>query len=87
MARIVARLDRIACGNLGDTKSVGDGVSEIRFPFGSGYRVYFSRDRNKIIILLCGGDKGSQRKDIRAAKNYLNDYRRRGYGKGKSFTS
>ncbi|PIT98859.1 MAG: addiction module killer protein [Bdellovibrionales bacterium CG10_big_fil_rev_8_21_14_0_10_45_34] len=83
LARIVARLNRVALGNLGDVKSVGSGVSELRLAFGKGYRVYFAREGDKIILLLCGGDKGSQDKDIREAKAYLQDYRRRDHGKKK----
>ncbi len=67
-ARIAKRIDRIAAGNLGDAKSVGDGVSELRFTFGPGYRVYFTVRGAVVVILLCGGDKGSQRRDIERAK-------------------
>ena len=59
---------------IGDFKSVGDGVYELRFFFGPGYRVYFAFDGKKIIVLLCGGDKGTQRKDIVKAKEYLDEY-------------
>lgn len=67
-ARIAKRLDRIAAGNFGDAKPVGEGVSELRFTFGPGYRVYYTRHGNVVVILLCGGDKGSQAKDIERAK-------------------
>ena len=67
-ARIAKRIDRIAAGNLGDAKSVGDGVNELRFTFGPGYRVYFTMRGAVVVILLCGGDKGSQRRDIERAK-------------------
>lgn len=63
-ARIAKRIDRITEGNLGDAKSVGEGVSELRLQFGPGYRVYFTRRGKAVMILLCGGDKGSQRRDI-----------------------
>ena len=66
--RIAKRIDRMATGNFGDTKSVGDGVSELRFTFGPGYRVYFARHGEVVVILLCGGDKGSQDRDIERAK-------------------
>ena len=81
VARVLARLARVEHGNLGDHKAVGDGVSEIRISFGAGYRIYFAEIGNTIVLLLCGGDKGSQSRDIRAAKNYLVDYRRRNHGK------
>ena len=67
-ARIAKRIDRIAQGNFGDAKSVGDGVSELRFTFGPGYRVYYTRRGDVVVILLCGGDKGSQERDIERAK-------------------
>ena len=67
-ARILARLDSVRLGNLGDAKSVGGGVSEMRIDVGAGYRVYFARRRRVIVILLCGGDKSTQSKDIANAK-------------------
>lgn len=66
-ARIAKRLDRLADGQFGDAKSVGDGVSELRFDFGPGYRVYFTVRDRVVVILLCGGDKGSQWRDIKRA--------------------
>jgi putative addiction module killer protein len=66
-ARIIKRIDRIADGNLGDTKSVGNRVSELRFAFGPGYRVYYTVRESVVVILLCGGDKGSQGRDIERA--------------------
>ena len=76
-ARIEARIKRIALGNYGDVKPVGDGVSELRIMFGSGYRVYFAQRGNEIIVLLCGGDKSSQTGDIENAKTYWKDFKRR----------
>ena len=67
-ARILARLDSARLGNLGDARSVGGGVSEMRVDVGVGYRVYFTRRRRVILVLLCGGDKSSQSKDIAHAK-------------------
>ena len=67
-ARIAKRLDRLAQGNFGDARSLGDGVSELRFTFGPGYRVYYTVRENIVVILLWGGDKGSQRRDIERAK-------------------
>ena len=66
-ARIARRLDRLADGNFGDAKSVGDGVSELRFTFGPGYRVYYTMRGRTVVILLCGGDKHMQRRDIERA--------------------
>ncbi|UGX87810.1 type II toxin-antitoxin system RelE/ParE family toxin [Phyllobacterium meliloti] len=67
-ARIAMRLDRLIDGNLGDIKLVGDGVSELRIDYGPGYRVYFIERNDVLIILLCGGDKSTQDRDIRKAK-------------------
>ena len=75
--RVRVRLDRILLGNLGDTKSVGRGVSELRISYGPGYRIYFGQDGNRIVILLCGGDKRTQRKDIEEAHLFWADYNRR----------
>jgi putative addiction module killer protein len=63
-ARIAKRLDRLADGNFGDVKSIGGGVSELRFTFGPGYRVYFTLRGQVVVILLCGGDKQTQARDI-----------------------
>src|SRR5437763_10633508 len=67
-ARIVARLEAAHLGNLGDSKAVGSGVSEMRVDVGAGYRVYFVRRNTTVILLLCGGDKATQQKDIYRAK-------------------
>jgi putative addiction module killer protein len=67
-ARIADRIDRLAAGNPGDVKPVGEGVSELRISYGPGYRVYFVRDGSIVYVLLCGGDKSTQDKDIRLAK-------------------
>ena len=66
-AKIAARIDRLAQGNPGDLAPVGQGVSELRIHFGPGYRVYFARRGEEIVILLCGGDKSTQARDIRLA--------------------
>lgn len=70
MARVLIadRIDRIAAGNLGDHKSLGNGVHELRVNHGPGYRLYFARHGQRVIFLLCGGDKGSQDRDIRTAQ-------------------
>lgn len=72
--RIKERLDRVALGNLGDYKAIKQGVSELRFTFGAGYRVYYAEEGNRIILLLCGGDKSSQKQDIQKAIAYWQDY-------------
>ena len=75
--KVRTALARIETGNLGDVKPVGQGVSERRITFGPGYRVYFGQDGDKLVILLCGGTKKRQSKDIEQAKAFLNDYKRR----------
>ena len=72
--RILARIARLVQGNYGDCEPVGEGVCELRLFFGSGYRVYFGEDENNIVVLLCGGDKGSQHQDIKQAKMYWKEY-------------
>ncbi len=66
-ARVLARIERLAAGNPGDVKPVGEGISEMRIDYGPGYRVYFKRRGRMLIILLAGGDKSTQSKDIRTA--------------------
>ena len=66
--RIGARIDRLSFGNFGDVKPVGEGVSELRLDFGPGYRIYFVQRGDVLVILLCGGDKSSQVRDIAKAK-------------------
>jgi putative addiction module killer protein len=73
--RILVRLDRLRHSNFGDCKSVGDNVFELRLQFGSGYRIYFGRIAENIVLLLCGGDKSSQNKDIESAKSYWQEYK------------
>lgn len=70
-------LARIETGNMGDVKPVGQGVSERRITFGPGYRVYFGQDGQKLVILLCGGTKKRQSKDIEQAKALWDDYKHR----------
>ena len=72
---IRARIDRLRAGNLGDCRSVGDGVFELRFQFSPGYRIYFGEVDNTIILLLCGGDKSAQVRDIERAKAYWQEYK------------
>jgi putative addiction module killer protein len=68
-ARIDIRIRRLALGNSGDIRPVGDGVSELRIHYGPGYRIYLTRQGDAVVILLAGGDKSSQDKDIRLAKD------------------
>ncbi|MEQ8384840.1 MAG: type II toxin-antitoxin system RelE/ParE family toxin [Coleofasciculus sp. A1-SPW-01] len=75
--KIDNRLRRIQLGNLGDYRSVGKGVFELRINYGPGYRVYFGQMGTTIVILLCGGDKSTQAQDIRNAQEYWRDYERR----------
>ena len=82
-ARIQARVLRFENGNLGDRKTVGGGVWEARLDFGPGYRLYFGKDGAAMILLLAGGDKSSQSKDIAAANLYWDDFREAKHGKTK----
>ena len=72
--RIFKRLLRLEQGHYGDAKPVGSGVIELRFFFGAGYRVYFGEDGDTIVVLLCGGDKSSQGRDIERAQAYWKEY-------------
>ncbi|MCW6049283.1 type II toxin-antitoxin system RelE/ParE family toxin [Lyngbya sp. CCAP 1446/10] len=76
-AKIRGRLDRIKLGNLGDFRSVGAGVFELKIDWGPGYRVYFGQIEQTIVLILCGGDKSTQDRDIRKAIEYWIDYRSR----------
>lgn len=71
---IASRIDRLAFGHAGDVKSIGQGISELRIHYGSGYRVYFQKRGNRIIVLLCGGDKNTQEKDMKAAKRLSEEW-------------
>jgi putative addiction module killer protein len=77
-ARIVVRVNRLAAGNFGDCKPLRDGVQELRVDVGPGYRVYLSRQGPVLVLLLCGGDKGDQSRDIERAIAYLKDWKQRG---------
>jgi putative addiction module killer protein len=76
-ARVKARVNRLRLGNFGHSKSVGQGVFELRLDFGPGYRVYFGRASNTVVLLLSGGSKKGQAADIEQAKRYWNDYQNR----------
>ena len=73
--RIRTRIARVRLGNFGDSRTVGDGVVELRLDYGPGYRVYFGRDGDELVILLAGGDKSTQERDIEAARAYWADYK------------
>lgn len=73
-AAIAARLFRLANGLAGDVAPAGDGISELRIHYGPGYRIYFQRRGQEIVILLCGGNKGTQDRDIRDAKQLAKDW-------------
>ena len=75
---VLKRVGRLEQGLYGDCKPVGEGLSELRIFIGSGYRVYFGEDEGHIVMLLCGGDKGSQSRDIKAAKAYWKEYKTHG---------
>jgi putative addiction module killer protein len=72
-AVIASRLDRLAYGHTGDASPVGEGISELRIHYGPGYRIYFQKRGKAMIVLLCGGDKSSQAKDIKLAKRLLRE--------------
>jgi putative addiction module killer protein len=76
-AKVATALERIAAGNLSNVKTVGSGVLEYRVEFGPGYRIYFGRDGDRLVILLAGGTKKRQQQDIRQAKVNWEDYRSR----------
>ena len=75
VVRVNIRLRDASMGNLGDTAPVGDGVFEMRIHYGPGYRLYFIREGASIVVLLCGGNKDSQRRDIQRAKRIARDWR------------
>lgn len=76
-AKIRIRLDRVRLGNLGDNRSVGEGVYELKINYGPGYRVYFAVEKERVILLLIGGDKSSQKRDIADAKSFQEDWKGR----------
>lgn len=73
-ARIRIRIDRVAMGNFGDHHSVGNGVWELRVSSGPGFRIYYGLEGKKAVVILAGGDKRSQEKDVKLAKEYWADY-------------
>ncbi len=75
ISAIALRIERLIYGNAGDVKPVGHGISELRIHYGPGYRVYFQRRGDTIIILLCGGDKSTQDNDIKTAKRLADEWK------------
>lgn len=76
-ARIRIRLNQVQAGNFGDSEPVGEGVIELRVHVGAGYRVYCGRHGKSVVLLLCGGDKGTQKADIKQAKELWAEWKRR----------
>ncbi|SRR5579875_720082 len=76
-AKVASRINRLAAGNFGDCKSLGQGLYELRIDWGPGYRVYYALVGKECILLLCGGDKRKQSSDIHRARVYLDDYKTR----------
>lgn len=74
-AKILVRVDRLEEGNFGDCEPVGEGVSELKINFGPGYRVYFAKCEKTVVLLLCGGDKSTQARDIITARKYWKNFR------------
>jgi len=74
-AKIRMRLDRLRMGNFGDCKSISGGVYELRIHYGPGIRIYYGKISNRVVLLLCGGDKSTQARDITKAIKYFNEYK------------
>ena len=76
-ARVIMQVDRMELGLFGDSEPVGDGLSEVKIHYGPGYRVYYGKEGPDAYVLLCGGDKSTQSKDIKRAKTYWQEHKRR----------
>lgn len=76
-AKVIIQVDKMELGLFGDAEPIGEGLSELRIHYGPGYRVYFGKEEDKIYLLLCGGDKSSQSKDIKRAKGYWLSHKER----------
>ncbi|BFM04870.1 type II toxin-antitoxin system RelE/ParE family toxin [Halioxenophilus aromaticivorans] len=76
-AKIIMRVDKMELGLFGDVEPIGEGLSELRIDYGPGYRVYYGKEGQQVFLLLCGGDKSTQSKDIKKAKLYWKDHKRR----------
>jgi len=75
-AKIILQIDRMELGNFGDSQPIGNGLSELRIHHGPGYRIYYAREGKNIYLILCGGDKSSQKKDIKLAKNIWAEHKK-----------
>ena len=73
--KVQARIDRLSLGNFGQAKPIGEGVHELKINYGPGYRIYFGSEGDAVVILLVGGDKGSQNEDIKKAKRFWREYK------------
>ena len=78
-ARIIIQVDKMELGLFGDVEPIGEGLSELRIHYGPGYRVYYGKQGQQVYLLLCGGDKSTQSKDIKQAKAYWKDHKRRNH--------
>jgi len=78
VGRVLARIDRLAAGNPGDVKPVGGGISELRINHGPGYRVYYRQEGQRLLLLLCGGDKSTQQRDIERAHQITQEWKNHG---------
>lgn len=76
-AKVIMQVDKMELGLFGDSQPIGDGLSELRIHYGPGYRVYYGKEGQQVYLLLCGGDKSTQAKDIKQAKAYWQDHKRR----------
>lgn len=76
-AKINVKIERLSIGNFNSSKPLGDGISELKINYGPGYRVYYGQSGKLVILLLCGGNKSTQQKDIATAKEYWLDFKRR----------
>ena len=76
-ARVIMQVDRMELGLFGDSEPVGEGLSELKIHYGPGYRVYYGKESQDTYLLLCGGNKSTQSKDIKRAKTYWREYKRR----------
>ncbi len=76
-AKVIMQVDKMELGLFGDVEPIGEGLSELRIHYGPGYRVYYGKQAHQVYLLLCGGDKSTQSKDIKKAKEYWKEHKRR----------